>query len=346
MGRYQVVVGGLALVLLAGCASDGGDSGASGEPSGPGGSPSTSAPGGAGAGNGSLYVSQFQTDAKTITRYPIGADGGLGEPVVVVDTAADQITFPGVVDGIGDTVLTGTFEQYWTTELQQRDAATGAVRATLDVERWCGGEGLTYNACALLDDTTLAHTSELGGEGASEGTIEVSSVADGSTSTTLGPFTGLSQVLGTSDPEVLLITVLSQPQGDPPEPQPGEVQRLDVTTGATSPVGSFEQGWYPICPLGTDSVLGYAPDGSGMVAVVGSATIGDISWAPEEAPLGCSADGQYLYVQAIPQPPGEQVEDTEAPDAPTTIDRITLADGARETVATLAPGTWAEQLTR
>ncbi|MCU0302368.1 MAG: hypothetical protein MUF35_12365 [Candidatus Nanopelagicales bacterium] len=346
MGRDTVVVGGLALVLLAGCAGDGNDTGASGQPSAPGGSPSASAPGGDDGGNGSLYVSDTRTDRKTMTRYPIGADGGLGEPVVVVDTEADQLTFPGVVDGIGDLVLTGTFTEYWTSELQRRDAGTGEVRDTLTVDRWCGGEALTYNACALLDDTRLAHTSDLGGDGLPEGTITISSLADGSTEQTLGPYTGLGQVLGTSDPEVLLITILGAPWGDPPEPQPGEVQQLDVTTGQTTTIGSYEKGWYPICPIGTDSVLGFAPDGSGMVSVVGSATIGAVSWAPEESPLGCSADGRFLYLQTIPQPPGDAIEDTEPPNAPTTVERITLADGSRENVATLDPGTWAEQLTR
>jgi hypothetical protein len=155
-------------------------------------------------------------------------------------------------------------------------------------------------------------------------------------------------VLGTGDPGTLLITVLSEPQGNPPEPRAGEVRRLDVATGQAQAIGTFDAGWYPICPLGTDAVLGFAPDGSSGPSVVGEAAapLGELAWEADETPLGCSADGLFLYLQTIPQPPGEQDEDTEAPDAPTTIDRITLADGSRETVATLEPGLWAEQLTR
>jgi hypothetical protein len=343
MGRYRhVVVGGLALLLLAGCADEGGDTAAS--------SPApTSAPASspaATAGNGSIYVSAFATDSKAITRYPIAADGSLGAPVLVLEADADQETVPGVVDGLGGTLVTGTFTQYWTTSIARRDAATGAVLDERDVARWCGGEGLTYNACALLNDTVLARTSELGGNGPTEGTITLSSLADGADLDTLDPIEGLSQLLGTSDPGTLLITVLDEPQGDPPEPRAGEVRRLDVATGQAETIGTFEAGWYPICPLGTDAVLGFAPDGSSGPAVVGEATVGDLAWEADETPLGCSADGQFLYLQTIPQPPGEQTEDTEAPGAPTTIDRITLADGSRETVATLEPGIWAEQLTR
>jgi hypothetical protein len=345
MGRHaHVVVGGLALLLLAGCATDepAGDDGTTGPASSP---PPASSPA-AGAGNGSIYVSTFATDRKTITRYPIAADGSLGEPVTVLDTEADQITFPGVVDGLGETLVTGTFTSYWTTALQRREAATGTLLDERDVDRWCGGEGLTYNACALLDDTRLARTSDLGGDAPAEGTITVSSLADGSDLEALDPIGGLSQILGTSEPDTLLITVLDEPQGDPPEPRSGEVRRLDVASGQAEPIGTFDAGWYPICPLGTDSLLGFSPDGSTGPVVVGPATIGDVTWEAEETPLGCSADGQFLYLQTIPQPPGEQAEDTESPDAPTTIDRITLADGARETVAALEPGVWAEQLTR
>ena len=87
--------------------------------------------------------------------------------------------------------------------------------------RWCGGEGLTYNLCTLLDETRVARTTELGrdpetGEGPSEGTILVSSLTDGSTISELGPFADLSMMLGTGSPdEVLIVTTPAQSADDP-----------------------------------------------------------------------------------------------------------------------------------
>jgi hypothetical protein len=350
MVRHRLVIGGLVggLALLAGCASDAGDTAATPSAPSPGGataSASGSAAPGSG-GNGSIYVSSTTEGSKVITRYPIAADGSLGSPIEVVNEAADAETFPAVVDGLGNSLLTGTFTEYWTTEVQQRDATTGAVSTTVPGKRWCGGEGLTYNACVLLDDATLARTSELGGEGLREGTIDLTALADGSTTKTLGPYEGLSSVLGSGDPNVLFLTISTEPQVDPPEPQPGTVQRLDVSTGTATELGSYPTGWYPICPIGTDSVLGYPPDGSGAPSVVGPATIGELSWDDKDTPLGCSADGRYLYLQQIPQPPTETEDDTTPPNPSTSIDRITVADGTRTPVATLDPGVWAEQVTR
>jgi hypothetical protein len=51
-------------------------------------------------------------------------------------------------------------------------------------------------------------------------------------------------------------------------------------------------------------------------------------------------------VQRIPQPPTEEVEDTEPPNPSTALERISLADGSRSSVLTLAPGEVAGPVTR
>jgi hypothetical protein len=70
----RTVVVGLGLVLLAGCAS-------ASDPSSPSDSPNGSArPSATAEGNGTVYTSQWDTEAGTltITGHPIGADGSLG----------------------------------------------------------------------------------------------------------------------------------------------------------------------------------------------------------------------------------------------------------------------------
>jgi hypothetical protein len=106
-------------------------------------------------------------------------------------------------------------------------------------------------------------------------------------------------------------------------------------------------GWVPLCAIGADSVLGFpGADPTGSAVVVGPATVADVTWEQQDWIVGCSADGRYLYVQRIPQPPGEEVEDTEPPNPPTALERISLADGSRSAVLTLAPGEVAGPVTR
>ena len=332
-----------ACALVAACASP-----ASDEPStNPSASPPTSAsPSVPATGNGSAYTAQLGGDTKPYKRHVIAADGSVGDGVEVFAGPASDFDYRAVVDGIGDTLVTGSFSDYWTTQIQVLDAATGQERATLDAPRWCGGEGLLYNACVLLDDTRLARTSDLGGEGLPESTIYVTSLETGETLAELGPFTGLFNIFGTADPNTLLILTTDTPNQDPPEPRPGTVSSLDVSTGQVTEIGEYPDGWAPVCPIGTGSILGYNLTGTPSALVVGPATIGAVTWPEEDTPVGCSADGQSLYVQHIPQPPGEENEDTEAPNPSTSLDRIALATGERAPVLVLQPGQWTEAITR
>ena len=153
-------------------------------------------------------------------------------------------------------------------------------------------------------------------------------------------------MLGTASPDhVLFVTTPAQSAEDPSVPS--RVFRLDVTDGLTSPVGDSPTGWVPLCPIGQDSVLGFTWEGStSTAAVVGPAQVASLSWDEQDSVVGCSADGRFLYVQRIPQPPTEETEDTEPPNPATALERITLADGSRTQVLALDPGEIAGPITR
>lgn len=341
----RTVVAGLGLMLLAGCSS-------TPTASDPTDSPSASAePTGAAGGNGTLYTSLWDAAAgtRTITAHPIGGDGAIGAADPLLSGPADDTSFPGVLDGVGPIALTGTFTDYWTTDLQVRSA--DQVTAEVAALRWCGGEGLTYNLCTLLDETRLARTTELGrdpetGAGPAEGTILLSSLTDGSTISELGPFADLSMMLGTGSPDTVLIVTTPAQSAEAPS-VPSTVLALDVTDGLTKELGDSPAGWVPLCPIGADSVLGFITDGtSSSSVVVGPATVAAVTWDEQDSVVGCSADGRFLYLQRIPQPPTEEVEDVEPPNPPTALERVALADGTRSEVLELAPGEIAGPVTR
>lgn len=297
---------------------------------------------------GSVYASTWD-DTRTITRYPINPDGTVGSPNTLLSEPADQVTFPGVLDGIGSTAITGSFSEYWTTKVQLRDATSGEVTSEVDAPDWCGGEGLTYNACVQLDDTRIARTSRLGEEGVQDSTITVSSLQTGETLAELGPFPGLVNLFGTTDPNTVMILIADTPNTDPPEPRSGTVNTLDLTSGKTTEVGKHSDSWSPMCAIGTDSMLGYTMDDPPAAEVVGPATIGEATWSEDDTPVGCTSDGKYVYVQHIPQPPGgesQDDEDSEPPNPATTLDRISLTDGQRTAVLTLDSGVYAELISR
>lgn len=338
----RAVIVGFGLVLVAGCASASDSA-----------TPTASSSGdGAAAGNGTAYTSLWDTEAGTltITGHTIGDDGSLGPATPLLSVPADDTTFPGVIDGISSTALTGSFTDYWTTDLQVR--AADQVDAEVAAPRWCGGGGASasYSLCTLLDGARLARTTELGsdpgtGEGPPEGSVIVSSLTDGATIAEFGPFAGLSMMLGTaSADEVLIVTTPAQSAEDPAPPS--SVLRLDVADGTTTEVGNSPAGWAPLCPIGADSVLGFTMQGTPTAAVVGPAEVAAITWEQQDSIVGCSADGRYLYLQRIPQPPTEEVEDTEPPNPSTTLERVLLSDGSRSAVLTLAPGELAGPITR
>lgn len=335
----RAVVVGLGLVLVAGCASGS-------EPA----SPTAPAPSGQATGNGTIYTSLWDTTAGTltITGHPIAGDGSLGAATVLLSEPADDTTYPFVVDGLGPTALTGTITDYWTTDLQVR--ADGQVTGEVPAPRWCGGEGPSYNPCALLDSTRLARTTELGrdpatGDGPTEGSVLVSSLVDGSTIAEFGPFADLSMMLGTAAPdEVLIVTTPATSAEDPGVPS--TVTRLGTTDGSLIEVGESPVDWAPVCPIGVDSVLGFTSQDPAAASVVGPAQVAAITWEQQDSVVGCSADGRFLYLQRIPQPPTEEMEDTEPPNPSTAIERITLADGSRSEVLVLPPGEVAAPITR
>ncbi len=331
----------IALLLLAGCSSS---------PDAPG--ENSASPTAAAAGNGTVYTSVWDIEAgtRTIAGHPIGTDGALGTPAELLSGPADATSYPGVVDGVGPVALAGNFTDYWTTDVEVR--SDGQVASEVPAPQWCGGEGLTYNVCTLLDGGRLARTTELGrdpetGDGPSEGSIILSDLADGATLAEFGPFPDLSMMLGTASPdEVLIVTTPAQSAEDPSVPS--TVLRLNLTDGTTTEVGISPPGWVPLCPIGADSVLGFPSEGpAGSAVVVGPAPVApDITWDQQDSIVGCSADGKFLYLQRIPQPPTEETEDVEAPNPPTALERISLADGGRGEVLVMDPGVVAGPVTR
>lgn len=335
-----LVVGTLA--LLGGCAgsgdtpapnSSGGSSSSAGSPA--------AAPAGA---NGELYTTTYGGGEMTVRRYPLNADGSVGEPVTILTGPGDDTVFPAVIDSLGPTLLTGTLSDYWTTALQLRDLS-GTETGSLPVDSWCGGEALVANLCTLLDATHLARTTELGGESTTEGSVIVSDLTDGSTVRQLGPFPGLSRMLGTTQPNVVLLATSTE-KVDPDDPNvPGTVIRLDTSTGATSDVGDYPKDWNALCAVGDDGVIGQMMGTKPRLLAVGSASIGDVTLSPDDSPVGCSADGAFLYIQNVSQPP-EGEEDDDAPNPSSALERVNLATGARDTVAAMPPGEWAGPTTR
>ncbi|MGB8020506.1 MAG: hypothetical protein WCF04_04715 [Candidatus Nanopelagicales bacterium] len=321
---------GMGLILLAGCVSPTDSSGES-----PG--PTDATASGSGGGNGTVYVSDWGSDRLTITGQPINVDGTVGAATEVLAEEADESTFAGIVDGIGDLVLIGKFTEYWTTEVSLRRGADLVRQVT--APQWCGGEGLVYNVCVLLDETRLARTTELGGEDAAEGSVLVSSLETGKKLAEFGPFAGLAMVLPTdSSDRIFLVTGK--------EGGPSLVSVLDLTDGTTTQVGESPEGWAPLCPIGSDSVLGFNSEGTPTATVVGPAQAAKFSWDADDSLAGCSADGRFVYVQRIPQPPTDEVEDTEPPNPPTELDRIAVSDGTRGQVLVLDPGLIAGPVTR
>lgn len=337
-----------AILALAGCG--GGDEAREATPSPTGSTTTTSAapsvvPSGsseAPVGSGAVHTTA-RADTATITRYPLRADGSVDPGVPLFSGPADEWSFPGVVDGLGDVVLTATFTDLWSSELVLRSAATGAAVTTLDGERWCGTDGFTVAVCVLLDEERLARTSELGGEDSDEATITISSLRDGSTVRELGPYPGLSMVLGTSQPDALILVTSPEGAMGTGEGPPGTVALLDVTTGAVTEIGTAPELWAPLCALGTDSVLGFTFGGEPTAEVVGPAAIAPVQWPADDPAVGCSPDGAHLYVQHYPDDSGD--DQGSGPSA-TTLDRITLADGSRETILVLDGTVTAGPITR
>jgi hypothetical protein len=184
------------------------------------------------------------------------------------------------------------------------------------------------------------------GDGPAEGSITVSSLADGSTMDEFGPFPDLTGMLGTSSPDELLL-VTSPAVSDAGPSVPTTVLRLDVSDGSITEIGQSPPGWSPLCAIGTDSVLGFPSDGlTGSAVVVGPAQVADVTWEQQDLPEGCSADGAFLYLIGMPPQTTEETAATATSIAQTTVERISLADGSRSEVLVLPAAEYARPITR
>lgn len=350
----------VSLMLMVGCAPSGDGSGRQSGSIPPASGSASSTPGG----NGTLYTSvdSPRTTSEspgwttTISAHPVNVDGSLGPATEVLSGPADDTSYPGVIDGVGGNVVTGSFTNYWTTDIELR--SSGQVTAQVSAPRWCGGEGLGGSLCVLLDDVRMARTTELGrdpitGAGPTEASILISSLVDGSGLAEWGPVPDLITMLGVESPdEVLLVTyeyrTADQPAG------PSTVLRMDTTDGSTTELATSPDGWSPLCPVGRDSVLGFTlqdiPSGDvirtmATAVLLGPGTIADIRWDVEDT-VGCSADGRFLYLEDTPDPQSGETDGSESPNPPTTVERIALGDGTSETVAVLDPGVRVLRMTR
>ena len=142
-------------------------------------------------GNGTVFTWHSDASAGTVTinSHPVAQDGSVGAGTKLLTGPADDTNFPSVLDGVGPIALTGSFTDYWTTDVQVRQGET--LASEVAAPRWCGGEGLAYNVCVLIDAARIARTSQLGedpdaGDQPSDGTITVSSLTDASTVSSSG----------------------------------------------------------------------------------------------------------------------------------------------------------------
>ncbi len=241
-------------------------------------------------------------------------------------------------------MLTGTYTDYWTTALQIRDLA-GKESSNLTVDHWCGGEGLVANLCALLDATHLARTTELGGETTTEGSVMVADLSNGSTVGQHGPFPGLSRMLGTTvaerraaghdDREVRHRAAERARHDRPARHLVGRHDRAGgLPEGLERPVRGGGQGRHRPDPgRQAGARRGGCHDDRRREA------------DPNDTVVGCSADGAFLYIQNISQPPTGE-EDDEPPGLSSALERVNIATGARDTVAVMPPGEWVGPVTR
>jgi hypothetical protein len=307
-----------------------------------------------------MFISKVDGGTSTLSRYPIGADGSLGAEQEVYSQTADATHVISPVDAVGNTLLTTNAALVGPAgsgglnpeSIDVRDLTTGEITSTLDAPRWCGvvGLGFAHFQCVLSGPDRLVRTSEIPMPGAFGGpdespnpdvTIWVSSLQSGEDLDTQGPIRNLQTVSGTSAPDILLITVADNdptvspdPSGEPmPVNSSGTLQQLDLATGQTTLLGTYPALWFPVCPIGTEAMLGYgvAEDNpnaqTAQIMVVGeSPETSAISLDTSEFPVGCSADGKFLYVQSFP------IEG----NGPLSLDMITLADGTRTSALELS----------
>lgn len=303
---------GVVALVMGGCAGQDEGTAASGSPT-----PAAS-------GNGSVYLGT----GSGVRRYPIEMDGSLG-------SATDFSLDGNVVDGRGAAALTGVFEDVYSIRLDVRDAASGAVRYSVDAD-WCGGEGAEFRWCVLLDGTRVVRTSTLW-PGKPGGTVTISSMKEGADLEAFGEVPGLMGLVGTESADAVLRQIADAPMstagGDlaaPPTPA-GSTERMDLASGSVTPLGSYPQAFTPLCAVGLDSLLGYtsptagtADEGAFTLTMVGSAPISPaLSGAavgiwPTDPPRGCSADGRFAFAPTA-SPDGQGL----------ALERIGLADASR-----------------
>ena len=326
----RTVVVGLGLVLLAGCSSASQASDPSGSPS-----ESTGATAAARGQRDPLHLAVgHQPPGRGRSRaHPIGADGSIGAAAPVLSGPADDTSFPGVVDGIGPTALTGSYTDYWTTDLQVRSG--GQVSAEVAAPRWCGGEGLTYNLCTLLDaDPRGAHDRAGPGPGDRRGThrgVDPGVVADRRVDDLRArPLRrpvddARHRLAGRGAHRDHAGPVRRGPQRPQHRASTGRLRRPDRRSSATHPPAGCR------CVRSGRTPSWASPPRAPHHRPRWSARRRSraVTWDQQDSVVGCSADGQFLYVQRIPQPPTEETEDTEPPNPATALERISLADGSR-----------------
>lgn len=310
----------IAVLVLAGCASESQPN----QETDAGGPPSASEGSTTATGNGALIVSPLQGTGAGAQRYPINVDGTIGPASAVPWETGPDAEATRLNDALGPWVLTATVELPLTdvsrtTQLQVRAVDTGQVVHQLDVPGWCSGpDGASY-PCLLLDETRMVRTTPIDTLGA--GTITISSIETGQTIAEYGPFPALGDVLPTNSPDSLIVVTFDD-HGQ------RVLQRLDTGTGSTQTIGTLPGGQPVICALGTDSILTYTT----TLQAIGPAAVAPVK-VPElgtrgPGAYGCSADGAHLYVQAGLEPD---------PSQGVVIDSVNLADGTRTTALTLEP---------
>ncbi|MGB7981551.1 MAG: hypothetical protein WCF36_12245 [Candidatus Nanopelagicales bacterium] len=284
--------------------------------------------------NGAFYTQGEVGQDLVIWRHPIDQTGAFGDAVAVYRGPGGRQQGPSVVDGLSPWVLLEWYEDGISTDLAVLEGSQELARVRAPA--WCGGDGPDGFACSLLEDTRLARTTVLAPGRYQPVSILLSSLADGATVAEYGPFPGLQSLLGTTSPDHLILQVADPPvgtegDGDAGQVSTGQMMTLDVSTGATTPIGRYSARWSPLCASGTDEVIGIqrsedGPDQRLTLSALGPSTYPVFSWLASEGyePMGCSADAKFVYLASI--------EPSEEGAVRMIVDRVEVSSADRQTV--------------
>lgn len=250
-----------------------------------------------------------------VLLHPLAADGAAGEPLLVYRGPGDLRTGPLPIDGVGTLVLLGSGSEGAGDQAQVRAAGDGILVRDVPASTGCSAavDGPDFIACLLLDEQRLLRTTTIAPGLDVAASVMVDDLAAGEQVAQFGPFPALEAVLGTTSADTVLLVQAGAAGGD--------VVSLDLASGATTTVGRYDEGWVPLCAIGTGDALGVqVGDGRETLGAI-VRSVPAVSWSSASGwrAGGCSADGRFAYLVSTV-------------DGGVAVDRVSLDDGQRARV--------------